>query len=182
MLQLLLRRRDDEDQDGVGHEPAHLLGALDVDLEDHVAAGVACAFDAVAEGAVEVAVVGRVLDEGAFRHEILEFLAREERVILVRSLPWPGLARRARDRVLEVGVQLEQAADDRVLADTRGAGDDDEHSSLQASDSQKAMKSGGGGASKLISAPVRGWRKRRRQAWSIGRWAPASPPPYSLSP
>src|SRR5207249_4687690 len=38
--QLLLRGRDDEDQDRVGHQATHLVRALDVDLQHHVAARV----------------------------------------------------------------------------------------------------------------------------------------------
>src|SRR5437868_9198406 len=52
VLELLFRRGDDEDEQGVGHQAAHLLRALDVDLQQHVAALLPRLLDAVAEGAV----------------------------------------------------------------------------------------------------------------------------------
>src|SRR6266567_239500 len=182
VLELFLRRRDDEDQDRVGQELSHLLGALDIDLEDHVAPGVARPLDPVAKGAVQVAVVARVLEECALGDQVLELFARQEGVVLVWLLVGPRLAGGAGDRVLEVGVELEEAEDHSVLAHARRTRDDDQKTALHSAASQKRSKSGGGGASKLISAPVRGWRRRSRHAWSIGRSAPASRPPYSASP
>ena len=45
---------------------------------------------------------------------------------------------------------------------------------LGASPAQKSVKSAGGGASSSIASPVRGWTKRSRHAWSIGRGGSAS--------
>src|SRR6266550_1225037 len=181
-FELLLGRRDDEDEDRVGHQPAHLLGALHVDLQDYVAAARSRALDAVAKGAVKLVVVGRVLEKGAFGDQVLELLAGEERVVLVGFLSGPRLAGRAGDRVEKVAIELEEPADQGVLSHARRPGDHDELAALHESDAQNESKSAGGAASKLISTPERGWRRRRRQAWSIGRPAPAPPPPYSASP
>src|SRR2546421_3716967 len=91
-LQLLLRRRDDEDEHRVRHQPAHLLRALDIDLQHDVAALAAGALDAVAECAVQVAVVGCVLEEGARRNQRLELLPRQKGVVLIGPFAgsrWP---------------------------------------------------------------------------------------------
>src|SRR5207253_7340878 len=101
---------------------------------------------------------------------------------LVGTFARSWLPRRPRHRIDEVPVELEQAADQRVLPHPRRPGDDDQEAGLQTSDSQNSVKSSGGGASNVISAPVRGWRSRRRDAWSIGRPRSCSWPPYSLSP
>src|SRR2546422_6741656 len=182
MLELLFRRRDHEDEHRVRHQPADLLSALDVDLQHHLTARVARLLDPVAEGAVEVSVVVRVLEERALRDPRLELLPREKRVVLAGSFTRPRLPRRPGDRIDQVRLELEQAADERVLPHPRRPGDDDQQAALQASDSQNSVKSSGGGASNVISAPVRGWRRRRRAAWSIGRPRSCSWPPYSLSP
>src|SRR5438094_4529946 len=180
MLELLFRRRDHEDEHRVRHQPADLLSALDVNLQHHVTALVTRLLDQVAEGAVEVAVVGRVLEERALRDQRLELLACEERVVLVRSRP--RLPRRPGHRIDEVRVELEQAPDQRVLPHPRRPGNHDQQAALQASDSQNTVKSSGVGASNVISAPERGWRSRSREAWSIGRPRLCSWPPYSVSP
>src|SRR5438477_6434877 len=91
MLELLFRGRDHEYEHRVGYQPAHLLRALDVDLQHDIAAGVARFLDAVAEGAVQVTVVGRVLEERALRDQRLELLPGEERVVLVGSFVRPRL-------------------------------------------------------------------------------------------
>src|SRR5258708_24997921 len=91
LLELLLGRRHDEDRDGVGHQAAHLLGPLDVDLQHDVAAFGAGALDAVAESAVQVAVVARVLEERAPLDQLFEALAGQAGVVLVRLLAGTGL-------------------------------------------------------------------------------------------
>src|SRR5207247_9445676 len=120
------------------------------------------------------------LEESAFLDQGLELLTGQEGVVLV--LTRPRLPRGPGDRIDEVAVELEQAADQRVLADPGRPRDDDQQALLQASDSQNAAKSRGGGASKFISEPVRGCRSRSRHACNIGRTRLASRPPYSESP
>src|SRR5712692_1899759 len=181
-LTLLLRRRHDEDGDRIGNEAADLVRALDVDLQHDVASGMARILDAVAEGAVEIAVVCGVLEKRAFPHQVLELVPREEGVVVIRLFVRPRLARGARDGIDQVAVQLEEPLDHRVLPHARRAGDHDEKASLHLTDAQKSWKSAGGPASKLISVPLRGCRRRSRHAWSMGRWAPGSRPPYSASP
>src|SRR3989440_2959926 len=182
ILQLLFRRGHDEDEQRIGHQAPDLLRALHVDLQHHVTAFRTRLLDAVAKGAVEVAVVGRVLEERTVAHQPGELFARQEGVVLARLLARPRPPRRARNRVHQLRVQLEQAMDERVLADPRRPRDDDEQASPHSSDAQNVVKSEGGAASKLMSAPVRGCRSRRRQAWSIGRSRPGSRLPYSASP
>src|SRR5690348_10528365 len=182
LFQLVLGGRHHEDRDRVRHQAAHLLRSLHVDLQHHVAALAPRLLDPVAEGAVQVAVVRRVLEERTLPDELFETLPGQEGVVLVRLLARPGLASRARDRVDQVRLHLEEAADQRVLADTGRARDDDQQAALHPTDSQKAWKSDGGATSKLISARVRGCRRRSRHAWSMGRSTPSSRPPYSASP
>src|SRR5919109_1114141 len=182
MLELLLGRSHDEDEHRVRNQLPHLLGALDVDLQQDITSVIARALDAVAERAVQVAVVVRMLEKSALSYQLLELLSREEGVVLVRLFSRARLPGRARHRVRQPLVELQQSPDQRVLAYAGRTGDDDEQPSLHATDAQKSSKSRGGGASKLISRPVRGWRRRSRQAWSMGRCKPGSRPPYSASP
>ena len=137
---------------------------MHVDLQHDVSAARSRALDAIAEGAVKLAVVGRVLEESALRDEILELLAGEERVVLVGLLAGPGLSRRSRHRIDKVAIQLEKPPDQGVLAHARRPGDHDQLAALHGMEDQKAAKSAGGGASNVISRPVRGWRRCRRQA------------------
>src|SRR5438132_10542843 len=108
--------------------------------------------------AVQVAVVGRVLEELGLLDQALELFAAHERVVdsirLARTRP----SRRVGHRAFELRVGIDQLFDHRVLTDTRRTGDDKDQARLPAhgSDDQYALKSSGRAASKLISSPVRG--------------------------
>src|SRR5450631_666590 len=79
---------------------------------------------------VQVAVVGRVLEEGALVDQLLEALTAHERVVDAVDLFWARPTRGAGDRVAKVSIELEQALDQRVLADAGRAGDDDQEPAL----------------------------------------------------
>src|SRR5665213_4377562 len=106
-----------------------------------------------------------LLDQG------LEPLTAHERVADPIHLARPWRARRKRHRVRQVGIALHQAFDQRVFAHTGRPRDDDQKATLRrhVSEAQNPSKSAGGGTSKLIATWVRGWRRRSRHAWSIGR-------------
>ena len=138
LLQLVLRWRDNEDGDRVRHEPAHLLRALDVDLEHDVVALAACALDPIAERAVQVAVVVGVLEESALGDQTLELLASQEGVVLIRLLAGSRLTRRPRYRVDQVRIELEKALDQCVLAHPGRARDHDQQAAFHDAKAQKA--------------------------------------------
>src|SRR5439155_23283577 len=71
-FQLLLGRRDHEDEDRVGQQPADLFSALHVDLEHEVAAACQRTLDTIAESAVKIAAGGGLLASCAFPAELLE--------------------------------------------------------------------------------------------------------------
>src|ERR1041385_4770691 len=177
LRELLLRRRNDEDRDRFRDQAPYLLRPLHVDLQHHIAPCFAGVFDPVPEGPVHVAVVICVLEEGVLLDVVEELLPCQERVVLVGLLTLARLARGSRDRIDEVRVELEKALYDGVLADARRSRDDDEEPPSHVSELQNFWKSAGGAASKLISSPVRGWRRRSLQACSIGRARSGSPPP-----
>src|SRR5450631_1591693 len=79
---------------------------------------------------VQVAVVGRVLEEGALVDQLLEALTAHERVVDAVDLFWARPTRGAGDRVAKVSIELEQALDQRVLADAGRAGEDDQEPAL----------------------------------------------------
>src|SRR6266852_103773 len=191
-----------EDPQRIRRSLAHLFGALDVDLEDDVVAGCALLVELRERSAVQVAAVGRVFEEGTLADQPLERLPRYEVVVDAIDLARPGPAGGVGDRVSKVGIDLEQALDDRVLADARRTRDDDQETSTRmalvlhaplphplpcgergSTDAQNDWKSAGGATSNVISALVPGWRRRRRHACSIGRsGSPGPRPPYSASP
>src|SRR5439155_100955 len=137
---------------------------LYVDLEHDVAAACQRTLDTITEGAVKIAVVGGVLEECALRDEVFELPTGEEGVVLVWLLARSGLPRRPRHGIDKIAIQLEQPPDQGVLAHARRSGDHDQLAALHGMEDQKAAKSTGGGASNVISRPVRGWRRCRRQA------------------
>ena len=122
----LQRRRVDEDVDvadlqriGVrqgAHVVAHLRRALHVDVEDHRVALRQDLLDRRLQRAVVVAVHLRVFDEGVVADQLLEALLRLEVVVEAVLLLAARRARRAGDRVDEVGVLLQEHVDQRRLA------------------------------------------------------------------
>src|SRR6266566_1472310 len=120
-----------EDSQRIRRSLAHLFGALDVDLEDDVVAGRALLVELRERSAVQVAAVGRVFEEGTLADQPLELLPRYEVVVDGIDLARPGPAGRVGDRVSKVGIDLEQALDDRVLADARRTRDDDQETSTR---------------------------------------------------
>src|SRR5256886_16763890 len=106
VLELLFRRGHDEDEQRIGNQAPDLLCTLYVDLEHHVTAFRTRLLDAVAEGAIEVAVVGRVLEERTVAHQPGELFARQERAGLVRLLSRPKPALRPRNRGRQLRVEL----------------------------------------------------------------------------
>ena len=104
-------RRRDEDLDRLRHRRAHLLRPLDLDLEDHRVTARETALDLRAQGPVAVAAVGGELEEVLFLGALLELLRGEEVVIATVLLPLPRIARRRRDRELEVRDALQQLGD-----------------------------------------------------------------------
>jgi hypothetical protein len=64
-----------------------------------------------------------VLEEVAGREPRRELVAADEVVVAPLPLAWPTLARRRRDRELELRELREEAALERALSGTRRAGD-----------------------------------------------------------
>src|SRR5205085_9165272 len=78
--------------------------------------------------------VAGVLDELARGHPAVELLLVEEVVVDAVALAGPRGARGGRHRQLQPGDALHQSADERALADPRGAGDHEDvpHGRLRA--------------------------------------------------
>src|SRR5438309_8504547 len=108
--------------------------------------------------AVQVAVVGRVLEELGLFDQALELFAAHERVVDSVLLAWTRPSCRVGHRAFELRVGIDQLFDHRILTDTRRTGDDEDEARLLAHGSadQYVLKSSGREASKLISSPVRG--------------------------
>ena len=121
--QVLERRRDDEDEQRVGDLLLDDLGALDVDLEDHVAAGQERVADLAPRRAVPVARGPGRLEELAGGAQRRERGGVEEVVVDAVDLAGPHRPRRAGHDVVVVGVvrPAPQRVDDRVLPDARSA-------------------------------------------------------------
>jgi len=117
-------RRSDEDQDRLRHRRAHLSRALNLDLQDHRETLPEPPVDRLPERSVEVAAVGRVLQEVARGHALVELLRGEEVVVAPVLLAGPRRARGRRHRQLEPGHALQQLGDQRPLAHPRRARDD----------------------------------------------------------
>src|SRR5438105_2099868 len=209
--QLLHGRRSDEDVDGVRAFAAHLLGTVDVDLHDHVVAVRPGIVQAATGGPVEVTVDGRMLQQLALGDQPLERGSVHKAVMLSIHLVVTPRTGGVRDGVPQPVIALQKFLDERVLPHPARSRDHDHQSrahrrlprerpaelGASSSASQKSWKSAGGGVSKLISAPLPGWRKLSLQACSKGRagsagWFPAGRPrpapegarraPYSSSP
>lgn len=85
---------------GVG-AAADLVGTLDIDVHDDVAAGLEVGDDFGFEGAVEVAVDGGVFEEIACLESLLEVFAGEEVVVFAVFFAWAGGAGGAGDGVAD---------------------------------------------------------------------------------
>ena len=119
------RRRRDEDPHRLGHRLAHLARALHLDLEHHGDPARDAPVELGAQRPVAPARVAGVLDELAGRRARSNS-ASEEVVVDAVLLARPRVARGGRHRQLELRDPLEQAADQRALADPRGSGDDED--------------------------------------------------------
>jgi len=114
-------RRQDEDRPRLGHQLAHLLGALPVDFQDQVVAFVQGLLQVALRGAVEVAEHFGALKEGAVLDHLDELGALDEVIVnavhLARAHGAGGVGHRDADLFVSVGQGLDQAA----LARARGA-------------------------------------------------------------
>ncbi len=89
-------------------------------------AGLEAPLDLGAQGSVAVAAVGSVLEKVVFVGTARELLAAEEVVVDAVALALARSPGRRRGRELELGQALAQDANQRALADPRGAGDDED--------------------------------------------------------
>src|SRR2546429_2160315 len=96
---------------------AHSEGALDVNLEEDVAAGGEVLFDGAARRPVEIAVHVEPLEEPALVADALELVSVEEHVVLAVDFAVATGASRRRDREPQARLELEELAHDRPLAD-----------------------------------------------------------------
>src|SRR5438067_12685069 len=177
--QLLHGRRLEEDEDPLRPLEADRLGAMDLDLEDHVVARALELLDPGPAGAVIVAVGLQPgpLQQLSAADQLLELGLADKAVVDAVLLVVAACPGGEGDRVSDLGVEPAQLVDHRVLADAARSRDHQQQPGARhRTESRKVAKSAGGGASKPISAPVRGWTRRSRQACSIGRGA-ARPPP-----
>src|SRR6266571_8600347 len=125
-LELLDRRRQDEDADAIGIKLAHLLGALPVDLENQVLAALQRIQDHVSRRAVAVAV-----DFGALQ-ELAAVLHGEKRrvvdevVVDAVLFAGPGRPGRIRDRDFQARILAHHRLDEGSLACSGRRSDDEE--------------------------------------------------------
>jgi len=126
--EILERRRDEEDQEGLGDLLLHDRGALDVDLEDHVMTLAEGVPDVGPRGAIPVAVDLVRLEQLGLVAEAHELgLAEEVVVDVVDLIRPPGPGRAGHDVVVvRVAGHPPDLADDAVLADPGRSRDDDE--------------------------------------------------------
>src|SRR5206468_483046 len=125
-LQLLDRRRQDEDADRVGIELAHLLRTLPVDFEDQVVAALQRIEDQLLRSAVAVAVHLGALEKLAAAAHGEERRVVDEMVVDAVLLAWARRSRGVRDGELEARVFPHQRVDQRRLARPRRRGDDEQ--------------------------------------------------------
>src|SRR5205809_881372 len=125
-LQLLDRRRQDEDADRVGIELAHLLRALPVDFEDQVVAALQRIEDHLLRSAVAVAVHLGALEKLAAAAHGEERRVVDEMVVDAVLLARARRSRGVRDGELEARVFPHQRVDQRRLARPRRRGDDEQ--------------------------------------------------------
>jgi len=118
-LQLLDRRRQDEDADAVGVDRAHLLRSLPVDLQDQVLAPRQGVRDHLLRGAIAVAVHLGALEELATSLHREELGVGDEVVIDAVLFAGARLARGVGDGKLQARVGLHQRLDERGLARAR---------------------------------------------------------------
>src|SRR6266550_6884615 len=107
--QVLQRRRDEEHQERLGNLLLDHRGALDVDLQDRVAAGGERRPDLVAGRAVPVAVDQVRLEEAAGRAFVLELLGRQEVVVHTVDLVLASGPRGAGDHEVPLGLRRDEA-------------------------------------------------------------------------
>src|SRR6266852_2919096 len=125
-LELLDRRRQDEDADAVGKQLAHLARALPVDLENKILAALHRVQDHLFRGAVAVAV-----DFGALQ-ELAAVLHGEKRRIIdevvVDAVPFAGSGRpgRIRNRDFQARILAHHRLDEGSLACSGRRSDDEE--------------------------------------------------------
>src|SRR3989442_383801 len=125
-LQLLDRRRQDEDADRVGIELAHLLRALPVDFEDQVVAALQRIEDQLLRSAVAVAVHLGALEKLAAAAHGEECRVVDEMVVDAVLLARARRSRGVRDGEPEARVFPHQRVDQRRLARPRRRGDDEQ--------------------------------------------------------
>src|SRR5207302_9281994 len=97
--------------------------SLHLDLEHHWRARAQALLELRAQRAVAAPGIVRVLDERALGHVAVELIAREEVVVDAIALARARRARGRRHGELESVQALHQPADQRPLADPRGARD-----------------------------------------------------------
>ena len=122
-LQLRPAGRGDEDAHRVRPFAAHLDGALDLDVQDHVPPLVHGLVHEPLGGAIEVPHVLRVLQELVLGDPLPEGVHVQEVVVDAVDLPRPGLPRRGGHGKIQVRPGLQQGLEHRALAHAGGAGD-----------------------------------------------------------
>jgi len=144
-------RRQHDDRDRIGQGSANLRGSLGIDLEEHGFADGQRLFHRLGEGAVPIAVHGRVLEEGARGDLRLELLRGQEVVVLAGDLTGSRGARRGAHAELHVGKVREQAVDQRGLSGSARSGDHEERAVIGSGERVELLGHGG----------VRNWAKRQ---------------------
>src|SRR5574340_485883 len=128
-FQLLHRRRDDEHQHRLGHQPLDLQCTLRIDLKHHVHAPGELLLHCGRKRSVEVPVHLSPLEELAHLHARPELLRAEEVVLSPLGLTGSWRTRGGRDGGPKMRNPGHQAVDQSSFTGARGPGDDDERAS-----------------------------------------------------
>ena len=115
----------DPDEERVGEQPPYLPSTVEFDVEDHDRSRSPGILDRRDRRAIEIPAIRRPFDELTTFDHLLERVGIEEVVVDSVDLTRTGTARGRRHREDVVDV-FGEPFEDRGLADTRGAGDDDE--------------------------------------------------------
>src|SRR5688500_11599373 len=182
-LQLLQRRRQDEDADALRIKRAHLPRALPVDLEDEIVALLQRAVDALLRSSIPVAVHFGVLEEfAALAHGQKRRLV-DEVVFAPVLLAGPRCARGVRSRQAQPRLVFEQRLDERGLARARRCRDDEQapaHSmfcTCSRTCSMRSFSSRAHSATGWLAAFEASVLASRLSSWAMkSRRLPAAPP------
>jgi hypothetical protein len=128
------RRRRDEDAHRIRDQRLDLVGALNVDAQERIAARLECPDDLITRDTRPVAVDLARLEQVAGRQQLAELVDGDEVVVAAIDLVAPGQPRLVGDDKASFfgRMPFHQQPDDGVLAHARRARDDDHHRALLA--------------------------------------------------